>query len=190
MRAENRKNQAHLCCSELCSISLQRAQTEALLLYRYIRGLIINARCKERHAHGRLYESCYRAYLQAPLLMAALYSVRCHSRKDSGRPKPEMSAQKSQSPRLLCPTANLYAARTNRFEARTCPLRFHHHTAKPYLWLPMLSCWALRGSMGVPKIGYVQRNQAPFYPTCNANRWPIRVLGPGPSSELNTTAHT
>ena len=49
------------------------------------------------------------AYLQAPSVMAALYSVRCHSRKDSGRPKPEMSVQNSQLPRLLCPTPNLDA---------------------------------------------------------------------------------
>ena len=49
-------------------------------------------------------------HLQAPSLMAALYRERCHSRKDSGKPKPEMRLQNSQSLRPLCPAMNLRSA--------------------------------------------------------------------------------
>ena len=50
------------------------------------------------------------ARFQAPSLMAALYRERCHSRKDSGRPKPEMSVANSQSLRSLCAPMNLHCS--------------------------------------------------------------------------------
>ena len=39
--------------------------------------------------------------------MADLYRLRCHSRKDSGSPAPEMIVQNSQSPKPLWPAMNL-----------------------------------------------------------------------------------
>ena len=64
-------------------------------------------RCFSAEVHACMGERQRGAHEQAPSLMADLYRLRCHSRKDSGSPAPEMIVQNSQSPKPLWPAMNL-----------------------------------------------------------------------------------
>ena len=47
------------------------------------------------------------AHLHAPSVMEAVYRKRCHKKKESGRPKPEIRVQNSQSLSPFLPAMNL-----------------------------------------------------------------------------------
>lgn len=47
-------------------------------------------------------------YLHAPSVIEAVYRNRCHRKKDSGRPNPDMRVQNSQSLSPFLPAMNLH----------------------------------------------------------------------------------